>query len=259
MTGSGVADPPPSEWDASAYDRLADPQARWGRTVLDRLVLDGDETVLDAGCGSGRVTEHLLHRLPEGRVVALDASSSMLAEARRRLSSHHDRVRFVHADLLELCLSTVGEVPVDAVFSTATFHWILDHDRLFANLATVLRPGGQLVAQCGAEGNLDALLATVRSLGVQRAGRWLYASPGETEKRLEHAGFVNVQVWTSPEPTRFDERARLVDFLATVILREHLGTLAPGERRPFVERVVGAMPEPVIDYVRLDIVATRGA
>ena len=54
----------PRDWDAATYDRVADPQTRWGRVVLDRLPLAGDETVLDAGCGSGRVTELLAARLP---------------------------------------------------------------------------------------------------------------------------------------------------------------------------------------------------
>ncbi len=249
-----------SEWDGAAYDRLADPQARWGSTVLDRLALHGNETVLDAGCGSGRVTEELLGRLPEGRVVALDASASMLDEAGRRLAPHHDRLRFVRSDLLDLGPATLGgDDPVDAVLSTATFHWVTDHDRLFANLAAVTRPGGQLVAQCGAEGNISALIAAVRSLGVERAGTWLYASVDATATRLERAGYVDVDVWTNPEPTRFDDPETLADFLSTVILREHVATLDPSERRPFVERVVAAMPEPVVDYVRLNITASRSA
>ncbi len=258
MTGRS-RDRRPYEWDAAAYDRLSEPQARWGRTVLGRMVLEGTETVLDAGCGSGRVTEELLDRLPRGHVVALDASASMLEEARRRLARHHDRVRFVRADLLDLRPSALGrDHPVDAVLSTATFHWVTDHDRLFANLAMVMRPGGQLVAQCGAEGNLALLLDAVRSLGVERAGTWLYASGEETRRRLDRAGFVDVDVWTTPEPTRFDDPAELADFLSTVILREHLFTLAPDERRPFVDRVRAAMGEPVVDYVRLNIVARRG-
>lgn len=251
--GSGL------DWDGARYDRLADPQARWGRAVLDRLRLAGSETVLDAGCGSGRVTEELLGRVPSGRVVALDASPSMLDHAKRRLAHMADRVRFVEADLLSLGPPHLGEsAPVDAVFSTAVFHWVTDHDRLFANLAGVLRPGGQLVAQCGAEGNIDGVIRAVRSLGVERAGTWVYASPEETRRRLLHAGFVEVEVWTNPEPTAFPERPQLADFLEAVCLREHLATLPPEDRHRFAERVATAMPEPVIDYVRLNIVARRG-
>ena len=89
----------PRDWDAATYDRVSDPQARWGATVLDRLPLAGDEIVLDAGCGSGRVTQLLAERLPRGRVIALDASPSMVEEARRRLARFGDRIAYVVADL----------------------------------------------------------------------------------------------------------------------------------------------------------------
>jgi trans-aconitate 2-methyltransferase len=248
---------PVREWDASTYDRVADPQARWGRAVLDRLVLTGNETVLDAGCGTGRVTELLCARLPEGRLVALDASEAMLEQARRRLAGC-GQVRFIHADLPSLQPAMLGgDAPVDAVFSTATFHWITDHDRLFAALARVLCPGGQLVAQCGGQGNIARLLSAVRSLRVERAGTWHYASPQATTRRLVAAGFVDVQVWTHDEPTPFTPGEPLLENLQAVCLREHLASLPADARRPFVEAVAAAMPEPVIDYVRLNIVARR--
>jgi trans-aconitate 2-methyltransferase len=245
------------EWDAARYDRLAEPQTRWGAAVLERLHLNGDEAVLDAGCGTGRVTEQLLDRLPHGRVIALDASARMLDEARCRLAGHDHRVSFVRADLLELTAQDLGG-PVDAVLSTATFHWITDHDRLFANLAAVLRPGGQLAAQFGGKGNITRVTETVRSLGVDRAGSWLYPSPEQTAERLTRAGFTDVRAWKHPEPTPFPPGAPLADFLETVCLREHLATLPVAERRRFAERVAAAMPEPVIDYVRLNVTARRG-
>ena len=70
-----------SEWDATAYHRLSDPQFSWGQKVLTRLKLQGDELVLDAGCGTGRLTAELLKRLPEGRVIGVDHSENMLRAA----------------------------------------------------------------------------------------------------------------------------------------------------------------------------------
>src|SRR5687767_13452615 len=127
---------PPRDWNAAAYERLSAPIEAMGRDVLDRLVLRGDETVVDAGCGTGRVTAALVERLPRGRVIAVDGSAAMVRKARERLPDARVDVR--QADLLELDL---GET-VDAVLSTATFHWILDHDRLFGNLHAALAPGG---------------------------------------------------------------------------------------------------------------------
>jgi trans-aconitate 2-methyltransferase len=244
------------EWDAVRYDKVSTPQARWGRVVLERLELAGDETVLDAGCGTGRVTEELLKALPEGHVVALDASAPMIEQAKSRLAGAAGRVSFLHVDLLDLGPAVLdGAGPLDAVFSTATFHWVTDHERLFANIRSVLRPEGQFVAQCGGEGNIAGLLEVVRSLGVERAGTWLYASPEETTSRLERAGFADIKVWSHPEPVTFSDRTALVDFLQTVCLREHLATIDPQQQRAFTERVAAAMPVPTLDYVRLNIVA----
>jgi trans-aconitate 2-methyltransferase len=224
--------------------------------VLERLELEGDETVVDAGCGTGRVTEELLARLPRGRVVALDASPSMLELAQARLVKAGERVSFVQVDLSELSPADLGGLsPADAVLSTATFHWVTDHDRLFANLHAVLRPGGQLVAQCGGAGNIASVIEAVRSLGVERAGTWLYASPEETTERLERAGFSDVHAWSHPELATFQSDESLIEFLGTVCLREHLATIPAAERRPFTEHVAAAMPSTVIDYVRLNIVA----
>jgi trans-aconitate 2-methyltransferase len=249
-----------ADWDGASYDRVSTPQANWGKAVVGRLELYGDETVLDAGCGSGRVTEELLARLPQGRVVALDASPSMLDQARARLHHAGHRVSFVEADLANLGPDRLGGAcPVDAVLSTATFHWVTDHDNLFTNLAGVLRPGGQLVAQCGGQGNIATVIEAVRSLGVDRAGTWLYATPEETAERLARAGFVDIHTWCHPEPVRFPEGEGLTPFLETVCLREHLATLPPEERLAFAEAVAAAMPAPVIDYVRLNMVARRAA
>ena len=248
---------PTRDWDAATYDRVANPQARWGAAVVDRLPLAGDETVLDAGAGSGRVTELLAERLPNGRVIALDGSPSMIGEARRRLSRFGDRVGYVVADLGRPFTLPDGVV-ADAILSTATFHWILDHDALFRNLAAVVRPGGRLVAQCGGSGNIASVLAVLATVGDGWLGDKQFATPEETTRRLARAGFVDIETWLQPEPTRFVPGEPFETFLRTVILGNHLDRLPEGERDAFVREVASRLPEPVVDYVRLNLVATRG-
>jgi trans-aconitate 2-methyltransferase len=248
------AERPEVDWNASSYDRVADPQTRWGAEVLGRLPLEGDETVLDAGCGTGRVTELLLGRLPRGRVVALDFSAAMLVEARKRLAPFGDRVSYVEADLARP-LPLDG--PVDAVLSTATFHWVMDHDALFEHLAAVLRPGGWLVAQCGGFGNVATLLRVAREVNPGFSRRHNFQTPEATTARLEASGFADIEAWLSDAPTRFDPGAPFEAFLETVCLRTFLDELSPAEREPFVRAVAARMPEPVLDYVRLNIVARR--
>jgi trans-aconitate 2-methyltransferase len=241
------------DWDADTYHRVADVQERWGREVLERLELRGDETVLDAGCGSGRVTRLLIERLPRGRVIGVDGAPSMVARARETLGPE---ATVLHADLLELRL----EKSVDAVFSTAVFHHIHDHDRLFGSVRGVLRRGGRLVAQCGGEGNVARFRAQVDVVAERdpyarhlsgMAPPWYYASPQATEERLRAAGFDDVRCWLEPRPVQPADPA---GFLRTVLLNYHVERL-PGELVDrFVVDVLRAVGEPLeVDYVRLNI------
>jgi trans-aconitate 2-methyltransferase len=241
------------DWNAESYQRVSAPLEAMGREVLDRLELRGDERVLDAGCGTGRVTAALVERLPRGEVVAVDGSPAMVAEARERLGPG---VEVLVADLLELEL----QEPVDAILSTATFHWIGDHERLFARLFAALRPGGRIVAQCGGAGNVAAVQAAVDAIAEPAlagwSGPWTFASPQETAVRLERLGYTDVRTWSQdvrvePEDPR--------EYLATVVLGSHLERV-PAERRDgFVEAVLDRLPEPAIDYVRLNLRARRPA
>ena len=242
----------PRDWNARSYDRVSDPMTGWGRSVLDRLTLDGHERVLDAGCGTGRVTEMLRERLPGGTVVALDGSPSMLAEARARLGD--DRIEYVLADLgRPLPLAA----PVDAVFSNATFHWVPDHDSLFTHLADALRPGAPLVAQCGGEGNIASVLEAVGQVGYDGPDPFHFAGPDDTRRRLEAAGFVDVSTWLHLEPTPLRPE-ELEEYLATVALGTHLRHVVESERPRFIHEVAARLPRPEIDYVRLNITACRG-
>ncbi len=248
-------------WDAEAYDRQAAPQLAWGRVVGERLGLRGDETVLDAGCGSGRVTALLLERLPKGRVIGVDASPDMIEKAEAAIGDD-ERVELLVQNLLDLEVSE----PVDAIFSSAVFHWILEHERLFQRLHAALRPGGRLEAQCGGAGNIAEIERVIDSLSgderfspylrpEQRA--WNYASVGDTELRLQRVGFETERVWLEPWPvTPRDPRG----FLSTVILPWHLDRLPEELHDQFLDVVLGGMPRPlVVEYVRLNISARRPA
>ena len=244
----------PRDWDAATYDRIADPQLRWGSAVLDRLKLDGGNTVMDAGCGSGRVTELVAGRFPDARIVALDGSPSMIEQARGRLERFGDRVTFVLADLMHPL--PVGEA-VDAILSTATFHWIPDHDSLFANLAGAMRPGARLVAQCGGAGNLSSVVRVLDDLGADTFTGKVFATPEETDARLRRAGFDEIECWLQQEPTTFENIDALETFLRTVVLGDHVHEMGDEEAAALTHDVASRLPGLELDYVRLNIGASR--
>ena len=244
----------PRDWDAATYDRIADPQLRWGSAVLDRLKIDGGNTVMDAGCGSGRVTELVAERFPDARIVALDGSPSMIEQARGRLERFGDRVTFVLADLMHPL--PVGEA-VDAILSTATFHWIPDHDSLFANLAGAMRPGARLVAQCGGAGNLSSVVRVLDDLGADTFTGKVFATPEETDARLRRAGFDEIECWLHEEPTTFENIDALETFLRTVVLGDHVHGMSDEEAAALTHDVASRLPGLELDYVRLNIGASR--
>jgi trans-aconitate 2-methyltransferase len=244
------------DWDAATYHRVSGPQVEFARALLDRLDLRGDETVLDAGCGSGRVTAMLLERLPNGHVVAVDQAESMVEHAREALP--RDRATVMRAELTELNL----DEPVDAVFSNAVFHWIADHDRLFDRLHAALRAGGRLVAQCGGEGNVARFHAAAREAAAEEPyashfegwqGPWNFAGADETARRLERVGFEHVETWLEPHPVVPDDPG---DYLRTVCLGYHLERLPDELRDGYVDAVL-RRSEAELDYVRLNIMARR--
>ncbi len=252
------------EWNSAVYHRLSGPQVSWGKKVLSRLHLRGDEVVLDAGCGTGRLTAELLEALPRGRVVGVDLSQNMLGSAREHFATQFGaRVSLVACDLLHLPFDHA----FDAVVSTAAFHWVLDHDQLFANLRRALAPQGRLEAQCGGSPNLvnlrkraNELAASAKfaSFFVDFREPWLYQDAEGAAQSLRRAGFVDVETSIEAAPTVLENTAQYSEFVRNIILRRHLENI-PSEdlRSEFIaelsRQAAGDQPAFSLDYWRLNL------
>jgi trans-aconitate 2-methyltransferase len=245
----------PHDWNAKDYDRTNAGVIALGLEVLERLPLDGTETVLDAGAGTGAVSQRLAERLPRGRVIALDAAPQMVEFARERFAGA-ENVEVIQADLYNFDL---GGRKVDAVFSTATFHWVKDHDALWRNIRNVLTDGGRVVAQCGGEGNIAAFEAAYREVAgrepfAEYVGGWTpphFAGPEDTRAAMLAAGFSEVDVWLEPRPVYPEDPAK---HLREVMLGAHIERLPDELGEPFaaaVEAIVG--DRAMVDYVRLNV------
>ena len=252
------------EWNATAYDRISGPQITWGKKVLARLSLRGNETILDAGCGTGRLTVDLLEALPTGRVVALDFSQNMLRTARENLQAKFEnQVSFLAADLLYLPFDHV----FDGIFSTAAFHWVLDHERLFEQLHDALKRGGWLVAQCGGGANIKRLrdrancIMTAPDYAEFFKGfnePWLFSTAELAADRLRNAGFVEVETSLEAAPTPLQNAQAYTEFLENVIFHRHLQRIPDETRRKhFIATLTNAAatdnPPFLLDYWRLNL------
>lgn len=257
-----------AEWNAEVYERVAAPQFGWGLRVLERVDPRGVATAIDAGCGTGRLTERLIERLPDARVTAVDRSAAMLEIARARLVSRFgERVTLVHADLQTF----VSDAPVDLIFSTATFHWVLDHPRLFANLFASLAPGGRLVAQAGGGPNVARMRARFFGIAARPEFRDAFAGfveplefadPETTAARLATAGFDEIVTGLEPALSVIEDPTDYRLFVEHVVFGGHLARLTdPEARRRFVDLLVEPAPHDdppySLDYWRLNLDARR--
>ena len=250
-------------WDAARYHRVSDPQWRWGLRVLDRLAPAEGERILDLGCGTGRLTSEISTRAPGAIVTGADRSIAMLSKAREHVASV---AAFAQADATALPFHPV----FDAVFSTATFHWIQDHDTLFREVHRVLKPGGRLVSQCGGGPNLARLYDRAKHLRESQRFRgyfdgWVeplnFQTVETTKSRLGTLGFTHINVSLESAETAFTTIEAFEQFVTTVCLRHDLERLPPELRSPFAHEIAVAAstddPPLTLDYWRLNVDARK--
>jgi trans-aconitate 2-methyltransferase len=255
-------------WNAEVYDRIGKPMRMWAQQVIADLELRGDETVLDAGCGSGSVTFDLVEKLPSGRIFAVDASREMIDSLSKQIAERGEtRITPIVSSLTDFTLPET----VDVVFSNAVFHWIPDDDALFGCLYRATKPGGRLRAQCGGYGNnarvleaVDAVRKDVRfdqHLGEFRDSK-KYRKPEEAKAALERAGWTGVKasLFDAPIPFEKDDDAAL--YIKTILLRDHVARLPEELQDEYCHSVVAETRKRwgspyTADYVRLDLWAHR--
>ena len=143
------------EFDGEKYKIASTPQKEWGQSLISKISLQGNERILDLGCGDGYLTEQLALLAPNGKVLGIDASVGMIQTAKKIC---RDNLDFLHMDINELCFSN----EFDIIFSNAALHWVKDHKRLLQNSHAALKPGGILLWDFGSDGNCSNFLAVIQ-------------------------------------------------------------------------------------------------
>jgi len=262
------------DWDASTYDRISDVIESWGHKIIEHRKWKGNEIVLDAGCGSGKLTKILSIKVPHGKVFAVDFDSSMITLAKEKLAKISN-IQFIKMDISKIEL----EEKVDVVFSNAVLHWILNHKKVFERFWQIFKPDGQLLIQCGGCSNLSKTLSIFNK--VRNSNKfynyfcnnkgediwkepWYFAKKEDTEKMLKEIGFKNIQVFLENKEAKFYNKEEYFLFIKTIVLRPYLEYL-PNDmlKDKFAKAVIYEIETNVkelqwrLDYVRLNINAEK--
>ncbi|MGB8034631.1 MAG: class I SAM-dependent methyltransferase [Nitrososphaeraceae archaeon] len=267
-------------WDAQTYDEVSRlVQYRWGQQILEWRKWNGDESVMDAGCGSGLISKLLAQKVPRGKVYAVDVDSNMIRQAKRNLKGL-ENVELVEADFAQVKLPT----KLDVIFSNAALHWVHDHAQVFQHFWDMLNcdetKGGQLLIQCGGCGNLQRILAILRRVMEFNEFKeyfasfnqsWYFAKPDDTSKLLGEIGYVSTKIHLHNDCVNLIDREIYSRFVKTVIMKPFLECLPDDKlRNRYLELFLQAVEKNSasissnksqtpwsLDYVRLNIIADK--
>ena len=263
------------DWDATTYDNISNVIESWGHKTIEYRKWKGNEIVLDAGCGSGRLTKILSIKVPQGKVIAVDSNLSMIRLAKENLT------KFSNIEFIKMDISEIIELKekVDVVFSNAVLHWILNHKKIFEQFWEILKPDGQLLIQCGGYRNLTKTLNIFNKVSNSKEfynyfsynkqddiwnQTWYFAKKEDTEKLLQEIGFRNIQVFLEHKEAKFNNKEEYFIFIKTIVLIPYLKYL-PNEmlKDKFAKSVVEEIETNAkelqwkLDYVRLNINAIK--
>jgi trans-aconitate 2-methyltransferase len=238
-------------WNAEDYARNSGAQASWARELIAKLELAGAETVLDLGCGDGKVTAEIAALIPEGHVLGVDSSVAMVDLARRSFPpATNPNLTFEIADARSLSFRE----RFDIVFSNAVLHWVVDHGPVLSGVARALRQGGRLLFQCGGRGNGEEFFAVAGAMVTEPAWRelfhgfafpWGFYGPEEYEPWCRKAGLVPRRIELLPRVMKQKGAAGLAGWVRTTWM-PYTDRLPEDRREDFIreacERYLSAHP-----------------
>lgn len=257
-------------WDAATYDKVTANLEEWATTIIKSRKWSGRETVLDAGCGSGRITK-VLSMVTNGSIYAVDNDPNMVIKAKNNLHNI-ENVKVIQSDLIALD-PAILPLRFNVVFSNAVLHWIHDHHKVFRNFHDLLNEkDGELLIQCGGFGNLQNVISvfnTVKDLSIFKRyfsdwkNPWNFAKPEVTYSILKELGYRDITTYLFDAPINFKDKESYLTYLKTVVLGPYLQYL-PSEQlkngflKEIANHIENNCPQLVwkLDYVRLNILAT---
>jgi len=232
------------EFDAEKYKKASTHQKEWGKKLIAELELKGNERILDIGCGDGAITAQLVELVPNGLVVGIDVSQSMIESAQKNY-----KVENLRFDLMDI--NTINfQDEFDIVFSNATLHWVKDHNKLLANVYKSLRPGGILRFNFAANGNCSTFFKVVRKIMANRKYAdyfnyfdwpWFMPTIEEYEKLLDKSNFREEKVWDENADRFFPDKDAMIGWIDQPSIVPFLKCVDDADKQSFRDAVVEQM------------------
>ena len=228
----------PTDWDPGAYARFRGLRLRPALDLLMQVGTPAAGDIVDLGCGDGAAAGALRARFPKRRIVGVDSSAAMLAQAR---GYHH----LVESDVAEW----VPDASPGLIFSNAVLHWLPDHDGLLRRLAGHLAPGGVLAVQMPRQYGAPSH-RFLRDIAAEMfpdrfdLSRWEPPVRAPIEYHRLLSGLGEVSVWETDYIHRLAPLAQghpVRAFTEATAMRPFVEKMTPAEARDFTARYEAAL------------------
>ncbi len=233
------------EFDGEKYKNASLHQKQWGNKLICEFELQGDEHILDLGCGDGVLTAQLAARVPHGHVIGIDASQGMIDTARKLATQN---LTFFVQNINTLQFHN----EFDLIFSNAALHWVKDHQTLLNNAFQALKDNGILRFNFAAEGNCAYLLNVIWETLAQQdysdyfsAFEWPWFMPGIDEYKalLYPCPFQEMRIWGENADRYFLEAEAMIKWIDQPSLVPFLKYIDEPVKQQFRDAVVARMLE----------------
>ncbi len=264
---------PPYHWNARDYETHSRGQQKWARELIAKLTLDGTEQVLDVGCGDGRVTAEMAGLLPQGRVVGVDNSGTMISRAtEKHPSATYPNLSFRQMDARSLSFNEA----FDVVFSNAALHWVKHHPPVVKGIFKSLKYGGKILLQMGGKGNASDVLSILNDMLSDPEWKsyfdrfefpYGFLGPEEYAPLLRKAGFDIKRVELIPKDMELIGQSGLEGWIRTTWL-PYTNRVPEVKRNEFIRTISAKYIENMpmdsdgivhVSMVRLEVEARKNA
>jgi len=241
------------EFDAEKYKKASAHQRQWGKKLISELDLKGNERILDLGCGDGGITAQLTELVPNGLVVGIDASQSMIESAQKSYKAENMKFELMDINTIDF------EDEFDVIFSNATLHWVKDHNKLLANVYKNLRAGGIVRSNFAADGNCSHFFKVIRQVMAEKKYAeyfsdfdwpWYMPSIGEYEELLEKSSFKEAKVWGENADRFFPDAEAMIKWINQPSIVPFLKCVDDADKQSFRDIVVERMVKETIQANR---------